>query len=184
MKPVQHYEKADIKNIEANFSSNKTHRFSLTVPFLERDNNNTICIIGQNPSKADEYVADKTLHYLERYVFEKLPQYSNLIMLNLYTRIDTNKDKTTGLHDPAYTEYLKTVISNNSDFLIVFGEVKNEGAYKFTIKAQEIKEALKSKNVFKLNLQGAQYAPHPGNPKILYNNINLDITKYDFTDIN
>ncbi len=183
MKSIRHYIKADIKNIEAHFSSNNTHRFSLTVPFLDRDNNNTICIIGQNPSKANEQVADKTLHYLERYVFEKLPQYSNLIMLNLYTRIDTSKDKTRDLHDPTYTEYLKAIISNNSDFLIVFGKVKNQGAYKFIQKAQKFKELLKNKNVFKLNLHGVQYAPHPGNPKILYNNIDFDTTEYEFTDI-
>lgn len=184
MKPVPHYIKADLDNIDAVFSLNDLHRFSLTIPLLERDSKNNICIIGQNPSKANRHEADKTLNYLERYVFEKLPEYSTIIMLNLYTRIDTNKDKTTSLEDPYYQPYLKSLISNNSDFLIVFGQVKNEGSYQFVQKAKEMKELLNNKKVFKLNLQGASYAPHPGNPKILYNNLDLDITKYDFTDIN
>lgn len=175
---MKHYIKVDIKNIKACFSSDKKHRFSLTVPFLERDCDNTICVIGQNPSCANEQKADKTLRYVEHYVFEKLKKYSNIIMLNLYTRVDTKKKEKTDLCHPDYAEYLKTVISNNSDFFIVFGKTKNEGAYEFTKKAQEIKEALKDKNVFKLDLKGAQYAPHPGNPKILYNNIELGTTKY------
>jgi hypothetical protein len=183
MNPMPHYEKVDTKNIEEKFSSNRLHRFSLTIPLLERSSNKTLCIIGQNPSKANEEVADKTLNYLERYVFENMPEYSKIIMLNLYTRVDTNKHEKTNLEDPAYSRYLRALIDNHPDYLIVIGKVKSEGSYKFKEKAKELKLLLKGKNIYRLRLPGADYAPHPGNPKILYNNSSLDIATYDFSDI-
>lgn len=104
-------------------------------------------------------------------------------MLNLYTRVDTNKDIKQEIEHPDYPEYLQTLVEKHSDFLIVFGQAKNEGEYKFIKKAKEVKDLLNSKNVLRLNLPDANYAPHSGNPKILYNNINFDVTAYDFSDI-
>lgn len=91
---ICHYYKVDISNIEEDFTSDLNHRSSLTIPFTGRTGCRKLCIIGQNPSKADITSADKTLHYLERYVYEKLPQYSGIIMLNLFSRVDTDKSTT------------------------------------------------------------------------------------------
>ena len=89
---IQHYEKVDTDNVVANFTDDLLHRSSLIIPILERDTDQTICIIGQNPSHANQEYADKTLQYFEKFIFQNLPQYSKIIMLNLYSRVDTKKE--------------------------------------------------------------------------------------------
>ncbi len=88
---VRHFHKVDSNNIVADFTKDGLHRSSLTVPLLERGNGKTLCVIGQNPSAANIEFADKTVHYVEKYVFQNLPQYSNIIMLNLYSGLIQRK---------------------------------------------------------------------------------------------
>lgn len=179
---ICHFNKVDKKNIVADFTDDGLHRLSLTIPLLNRDNNKIICVIGQNPSKANQYFADKTLHYLEKYIFEKMPEYTKIIMLNLYSRIDTKKEFLTDLERPDCTKKIQTIMKNNTDFLIVYGKLKNQGKYKFREKARELKLLLKNKKVHKIDI-ATQYAPHPGNKNIYYGNFCHGVTDYDFSDI-
>ncbi len=179
---ICHYEKVDKENIEAYFSEDGLYRLYLSIPLLDRVGNRTICIVGQNPSKANENVADKTLHYLEKFVFEKMHAYSKIIMLNLYSRVDTTKNSSDNLESESCVAKFRKIIHENSDFLIVYGKLKNQGAYKFIEKAKELRMLLKDKNVFKIDA-GLEYAPHPGNKVIYYGNYCFGVTEYDFSDV-
>ena len=91
---MYHFNQVDKDHIISKFTNDKKHRLKLEIPFLNRGGEKTIFIIGQNPSKADNYYADP--HYIllrKKYVYENLPLYSKIIMLNLYSRIDTNKNE-------------------------------------------------------------------------------------------
>ena len=76
----------------------------------------------------------------------------------------------------------KKIVDENSYFLAVFGSLKNKGEYKFIERAKEVHESLKGKQIFKIDI-GSNYAPHPGNPKILYSNYCHKITLYTFSDL-
>ena len=76
---------------------------------------------------------------------------------------------------------LREIIQGYSDFLIVQGKLRDEGSYKFKKRARQIHSLLHNKNVFKIDI-GTTFAPHPGNPKILYNKFGFQLTGYDFSD--
>ena len=54
----------------------------------------TACVVMQNPSYANEYVADKSVQFMEKVVFKKgLPEFEGvrrLIVVNQFARIQTN----------------------------------------------------------------------------------------------
>jgi hypothetical protein len=181
MMKVPHFEKVDPQRICARFFGNKLHRATLHIPFVERHGINPLCVIGQNPSAADELNADKTVRYLERYVFDKQRQYSQILMLNLYSRVDTNKLEKLDLNHPDCDRLLREAIAQHQDFLVVFGRLANQGAYRFPDRVRELHPLFAGKNVYKLDT-GDSYAPHPGNRSICYNNNNLNLTEYDFSD--
>ena len=181
MMKVPHFDKVNLQRIRAKFFGNK-HRATLHIPFIERSVAHTLCVIGQNPSAADELNADKTVRYLERYVFEKQSQYSQILMLNLYSRVDTKKSEKSDLNHPDCDRLLREAIAQHQNFLIVFGRLTNQGAYKFPERVRELHPLFAGKNVYKLDT-GDSYAPHPGNQSICYNNYNLEVTEYDFSDV-
>jgi len=174
---IPHYEKVNNQNIIAVCTDDLNHRSSLKIPFNERNGDNYLCIIGQNPSVADEHKADKTVAYLEEFVFRNLPQYDGIIMLNLFSRFDTKKEYDTDLERTDTYNELVINIQNNSDFLLVFGAKKKDKAYDFYSKFQALKVFLKNKNLYKIDIGANSYPPHPGNPKILYNNFTFGIAK-------
>lgn len=180
---IEHHRNIDTQKIKARFSEDRKHRFSLYVPFFNKQKSNTLCIFGQNPSVADENYADQTLRYLEKFVDQNMPDYSAILMLNLYTRVDTNKVCHDSLISPEYHDFLDEVVMNHHDFLLVFGKLKNDGAYRFRDKALELKTLLKNKRTSKIALPRVAYAPHPGNPKIFYNKLDLMTEVYDFSDL-
>jgi hypothetical protein len=178
----EHFHQVDKTGIKAIFLSNGLHRASLLLPFFGRFSGRTICVIGQNPSTANEQHADKTVHFLERYVFEKLPEYGQLLMLNLYSRVDTNKSEKSDLNHKECDRILHESIAENEDFLFVFGKIKNEGAYKFPARLRELSPLFKGKRIYKFDV-GTAYPPHPGNRLILYRNFTVGLSPYEFSDI-
>jgi hypothetical protein len=180
---IPHSEKVDINNIIANFTNDLLHRSSLIIPFLERNTNKVICIIGQNPSNANQEHADKTLQYFENFIFQNLPQYSKIIMLNLYSRVDTQKEFTDDLEREETSKELFRYLKENSDFILAFGASKKDGAYDFYAKFEELKPLLNNKNIFKIDIGNTTYPPHPGNPKIFYKNFDLKLTRCTLLDV-
>lgn len=181
--PIQipHYENVDSSEIRAIFTPDRLHRAVLKIPLRSRDHSRTICIVGQNPSEADERFADRTVRFLERFVFECLPEYGQILMLNLYSRVDTRKEYVDPLNHQC-DRILRCVIRHNDDFLAVFGELKNEGPYQFPARVRELQRLFKDKNLYKFDI-GSAFAPHPGNPKICYSNFGVGTTKYAFEDV-
>ncbi len=179
---VPHFGEVDHAGIEALFIEGRQHRAFLRLPFASRAGK-TLCVIGQNPSAADKQNADKTVRYLEELVFRNHREYSAILVLNLYSRVDTNKSATHDLLHCLCLEYFDAALREHDDFLLVYGKLRNEGAYKFRDRALHVSNALKDKSVFKLGLN-TSYPPHPGNPKILYRNFSVQLIKHNFQEAN
>ena len=135
---VNHYEKVDNSRIFTKFFMGNKHRAILEIPFLERLKGPKLCVIGQNPSAACNQVADRTVRFLEKYLFEKKPEYSKMIMLNLYSCVDTTKKETSNINHPQCEIILREVISKHQNFLFVVVKLKNQRAYKFKERIQEL----------------------------------------------
>lgn len=71
------------------------YRYRLTITLTRGEPlGKTVCVIMQNPSYAGEDVADKSVQFMEKVVFEKgLPEFADvrrLIVVNQFARIQTN----------------------------------------------------------------------------------------------
>jgi hypothetical protein len=71
------------------------YRYRLEIVFKESvTTGKTVCVVMQNPSYANEHVADKSVQFLEKVVFKKgLPEFEGvrrLIVVNQFARIKTN----------------------------------------------------------------------------------------------
>jgi hypothetical protein len=181
-RPIPHFEHVDLPNIQSCFFDDRSHRAYLKIPFTGARGTETLCVIGQNPSSADEREADKTIHYLEKLIYLKHSQYRQLIVLNLYSQVDTTKTAQARPLHPKCEEMFNCILGEEANFLVVFGKLKNKGQYCFLDRARQIESLLWSKRVLKLDI-GTQYAPHPGNPKIFYHNFDVDFSSYTFADI-
>lgn len=181
---VYHFNEVDQDNITAVFSADKKHRISLEIPFRNGRGNKTLCIIGQNPSAADKERADPTILFLEQFVYHTLPQYSKIIMLNLYTRVDTNRVYQDDVIRIEFQEEINKIIENNSDFLIVWGQLTNDKPYHFIEKANKLKLKLAQKNIYKVDLgDGSNYAPHPLRVNYKFGHEWRPLIPYNFEDI-
>ncbi len=181
-RPVPHFEYVDLQNVQSRFFDERNHRAFLKIPLLGDRGCRSLCVIGQNPSAADEHEADKTIRFLEELVFRRLVEYRQITILNLYSQVDTTKTADTPALHPECARIFDGIVANESDFLVVFGKLQNHRNYKFQDRAREIEPSLRSKRVFKLDV-GTPYAPHPGNPKIIYSNYELGFNPYTFSDV-
>ena len=181
-RPVPHFEHVDLPNVQSCFFDNRSHRAYLKIPFAGARGSETLCVIGQNPSAADEREADKTIHYLEKLIYLKHSQYRQLIVLNLYSQVDTTKTEQAKPLHPKCEEIFNRMLNEETNFLVVFGKLTKQGKYCFLNRARQVEPLLRSKRVFKLDL-GTQYAPHPGNPQILYNKFDVGFSSYSFGDV-
>lgn len=179
-KPVPHIEAVDLARVRAIFVRGRTHRALLKIPFRDRPTDRTLCVVGQNPSDAGEEHADKTVNYLEQYVHARLPQYGALLMLNLYTRVDKRKAFGDVEHSQA-DRILACAIRKHQDFLFVFGQVKNEAAYRFPERLLRLRPLFAGKNILQFDL-ATSFPPHPGNARIIYSNFDVGLKPFRFGD--
>lgn len=170
---IEHFEMVDKPAIRSQFFDNRNHRATLALPFVGRTAK-TLCIIGQNPSAADEQYADRTIRYLEELVYRTCPAYGVLLVLNLYSRVDTNKSMTSDPLDERCARIFDNIINYHQDFLLIYGKAKSKGPYKFAERSREVANKLCSKNVLKLDID-TPYPPHPGNRNILYRKFDLSL---------
>jgi hypothetical protein len=171
----------DLPRVRAHFSPDRRQRATLYLPFRGR-RGPTLCVVGQNPSAADETVADKTIRYLEDYAAARAPHYGGLLILNLYSRIDTTKAARRGLTTPEMDACFVDAVAQHQEFLLVSGRLAVEGAWDFPARARRLRALLAGRRVYKLDL-GTPYAPHPGNPRILYRNFDVPLAPHDFADL-
>ncbi|HET8747302.1 MAG TPA: DUF1643 domain-containing protein [Ramlibacter sp.] len=178
--PVPHFDAVDLARVRAVFVRGRTHRALLKIPFADRPSGRTLCVVGQNPSDAGEEHADKTVNYLERYVHRNLPQFGALLLLNLYTRVDKRKAFRDVEHGQA-DRILRCAIRKQRDFLFVFGQVKNEGAYRFPERLAQLRPLFAGKKILQLDLQ-TNFPPHPGNARIMYSRLDVGLKPFVFPE--
>ncbi|MEZ2416123.1 DUF1643 domain-containing protein [Muriicola sp. E247] len=86
----RHLPHIEVKGV---FSDCRQFRYLLTLKNLHRKPGKTVCVIMQNPSVADEDIADKSVQFLEKLIFEKeLPEFREVnqcIIVNQFARIQT-----------------------------------------------------------------------------------------------
>jgi len=111
----------------AQFSSCATFRYRLTLQHTKRKEGATICVIMQNPSVASSDVADKSVHFLEKLIFNmKYPEFKNvhrIIIVNQFARVQTKdfvgSEKQIG---PGNESHLYDAIKESQIVLIAWGK--------------------------------------------------------------
>lgn len=179
---VSHFHKVDTTRIEALFVDGKRHRAKLTIPFLGRNTSNSLCVIGQNPSDADEAFADKTVRYIEELIYTRNPEYSKIVVINLFSRVDKYKVEVSDLLNDQCKRIFEDTTMEHENILFIHGQLNVQGAYDFKKRLREIIYLFQDINSMKLNI-GTLYAPHPRNHKINFSNFNIDLCFYDFSDV-
>ncbi len=112
----------------AKFSACRKYRYCLTLVNTSRTKGKTVCVIMQNPSVADEKVADKSVQFLEKLVFEKdLPEFSEVnrcIIVNQFARVQTKgfEGNETDIGRENH-RHLKIAIQVSDIILIAWGKV-------------------------------------------------------------
>jgi Protein of unknown function (DUF1643) len=172
----------DTSLVAALFVNDKKHRAKLCLPYAGRKIFRSLCVIGQNPSDANEKFADKTVRYLEELIYKNYPQYSQLVILNLFSRVDKYKSETCYLLDEECERVFETTLKEHEDILFVHGQLKIDGAYNFPQRLNDIRHLLKGKAIWKLDI-GKMYAPHPRNKAINFKNFDVTMCAYDFSDV-
>lgn len=92
-----HFKHIGGTSVIARFSSEGGRRFRYRLD-VTRDSADpygaTVCVVMQNPSYATEEIADKSVQFMEKVVFEKgLPEFHGvrrMIVVNQFARIQTN----------------------------------------------------------------------------------------------
>lgn len=83
-------------SVTALFASDGGIRYRYRLEIARRNaTGKTVCVVMQNPSYASEEVADKSVQFMEKVVFEKglaeLHSVSRVIVVNQFARIQTNR---------------------------------------------------------------------------------------------
>ncbi len=112
---------------KAEFSGDGKYRYALTLTDKRRPSGKKVCVIMQNPSKAGEDLADKSVHFLENLIFEKgLPEFSGVkrcIIVNQFARVQTKgfegKESDIGVEND---RHLKAAIGTSEVILIAWGK--------------------------------------------------------------
>ncbi len=80
---MAHAPYVDLSRVSAEFSSCRTWRYTLSLPFCGRSGPHATIIL-KNPSSADQDRADKTVRTAAEFVFRHFPDISGLHILNLF----------------------------------------------------------------------------------------------------
>ena len=172
----------DSGRIEAIFADGRRHRAELRIPYQGRKVFNSLCVVGQNPSDADKEFADKTVRYIEELIYKNYPQFSQIVMLNLFSRVDKGKSELNDLLNEQCKHRFENTVNTHENVLFIYGQLKLDGAYNFPQRARDIRRLFDGKKLWKLDI-GKKYAPHPRNSAINFQNFEIKMCKYDFCDI-
>lgn len=126
-------------------AKDKTYRYRLEIAVHKtRKRRHTACVIMQNPSTADEELADKSVQFLEKLAFEKntteLASVYRLIIVNQFARVQTtgfcgHKDDI----GPKNDSHIQRAISESDIVLIAWGKTN-----RFKKRQSHIKEMLQN----------------------------------------
>ncbi|QBA63222.1 DUF1643 domain-containing protein [Muriicola soli] len=113
--------------VKAVFSECLQFRYCLTLTDLRKNSQRTVCVIMQNPSIADEQVADKSVQFLEKLIFYKnlaeFKQVGRILIVNQFARIQTRdfKGRSADIGKDNHA-YLKNAICSSDIVLIAWGK--------------------------------------------------------------
>lgn len=121
-----------INNVEVevpDFSDDKKFRYKLEIKLKNKNIGSTICVIMQNPSYANQDIADKSVNFLEKLIFEKsyieFENINKIIIINQFAYIQTNdfkgEDSQIGERN---NEVLENCI-NESDLILIAWGISN-----------------------------------------------------------
>ena len=83
--------------VRAEFSNCKKFRYQLNIENTAKAKGDSLCVIMQNPSVADANIADKSVQFLEKLIFEKevelFKNIKTIIIVNQFARIQTKNFK-------------------------------------------------------------------------------------------
>jgi hypothetical protein len=113
--------------VKALFSDCKKFRYQLTIEDTSKRNGDSICVIMQNPSIANTEIADKSVQFLEKLIFEKevelFRNVKTIIIVNQFARIQTKyfegKAEDIG---PDNDIYIRRAIDQSDIILIAWGK--------------------------------------------------------------
>jgi len=118
-----------VKIIPPDFSEDKKFRYKLEINLKNKDIGETICIIMQNPSYANEDIADKSVNFLEKLIFEKnYSEFNNInkiIIINQFAYIQTNDFKGTNEQIGERNNKIIEETIRNSDLILIAWGVSN-----------------------------------------------------------
>ena len=102
--------------------------------------------------------------------------------LNLFSLIDTKKNGSAKASTARSDRLLRDAIRDHDEFLIVFGKLGTQGAYRF--KDRALRDLFLGKIVHRIDIgERIDYAPHPGNRRITYSRFDHPLAVYDFVDV-
>jgi hypothetical protein len=124
--------------VKAEFSPCEQFRYTLTIDYIPSNGSKTVCAIMQNPSKANEEIADKSVQFLEKLIFEKdYEEFSDvrrLIIVNQFAFIETNNFK--GREEqmgPGNDRAIKEALEHSDIGLVAWGKTNKHEKRKRTI---------------------------------------------------
>ncbi len=130
-----------IKNIKSTavFSIDNKYRYVLELTKTDMQKGKTVCAIMQNPSVANEEVADRSVQFLETLVFlDNYPQFKNvstLIIVNQFALIQTRDfSGTSNVVGQDNDAHIREAIKRADIVLVAWGTSNNYTERKDTIK--------------------------------------------------
>lgn len=113
--------------VKALFSDCKKFRYKLTIEDTSKRNGDSVCVIMQNPSIANTEIADKSVQFLERLIFEKevalFRNIKTIIIVNQFARIQTKCfEGKAGDIGPDNDIHIRKAIDQSDIILIAWGK--------------------------------------------------------------
>ena len=113
--------------VKAQFSVCKKFRYQLTINNTKKANGDSLCVIMQNPSIANTEIADKSVQFLEKLIFEKevelFRNVKTIIIVNQFARIQTKyfEGKVEDI-GPDNDIHIRNAIDSSNTILIAWGK--------------------------------------------------------------
>ena len=113
--------------VKAKFSDCKKFRYHLTIENISKTKGDSLCVIMQNPSIANTEIADKSVQFLEKLIFEKevalFRNVKTIIIVNQFARIQTKYfEGKAGDIGPDNDIHIRRAIDQSDIILIAWGK--------------------------------------------------------------
>lgn len=112
--------------VKADFSKCGKFRYKLEVENPKCNGTDIICVIMQNPSVANEDIADKSVQFLEKLIFQKnykeFSKANRLIIVNQFAYVKTNEFNGSSEHiGERNDEAIESAVKSSDIVLIAWG---------------------------------------------------------------